>query len=368
MKDFVNIEVLLKWWRSVDKYLLTSFFVLIFFGIFFIFSATPVIAQKIGLNKFYFVWKHFLYMIPTISVMMFISLLDAKSIKRICVVIFFLSLILMLLVPICGQEIKGARRWITFSFLTIQPSELMKFSFMVFSAWMFSENSEKFPGYKISTISMMLITFLLLLQPDLGMTILVLSSWIGQFFITTLSIYFIIFLFFSSCISLVGCYFIFPHVSSRIDKFLGVGENYQIQKSLESLYNGGFWGLGPGEGLVKRHLPDAHSDFIFSVIAEEFGAVVCIIIILLFATIIIRALIIAKRSHDKFLKLAIFGIIFMFGIQILINVSSALSLIPTKGMTLPFISYGGSSNFSIGIFAGILLGLTKVTINYNKYY
>lgn len=368
MNDLINVSAVLKWWRSIDKYLFFAFAILISLGVFFIFSATPVIAKKLGLERFYFVWKHFLYMIPSICVMLVISMLETKQIRRVAVVIFLLSFLLLCLVPIFGTTIKGAKRWVNFSLFVIQPSELLKFSFIIFSAWMMSENSDSFQGYKISSAAFVIVLLLLLVQPDLGMAFLIFSSWIAQFFIAHLSLYFMVFLGCASLISMLGFYYIFPHVASRIDKFLGIGENYQIQKSLESVAKGGFWGVGPGEGTVKSHLPDAHSDFIFSVIAEEFGIVLCIIIVSIFAFIVIRSLIVAKRSPDLFVKLAIFGIAFMLGMQVLINVASAISLIPTKGMTLPFISYGGSSNFAIGVCAGILLGLTRKSINYNKYY
>lgn len=368
MNDFANFGALLKWWRSIDKYLLSAFTILIFLGIFFIFSATPVIAKKLNLDRFYFVWKHFCYMVPAIGVMLAISMLDAKQIRRLSVILFIISFILLIFLPIVGTEIKGAKRWISLKFFVLEPSEVLKFSFIIFSAWMFSENKDTFPGYKISTLTCMLIVFLLLLQPDLGMTFLIFSSWIAQFFVVHLSLGFIVFLVCASLIPMCGIYFIFPHVSARIDKFLGLGENYQVQKSLESMAKGGFFGLGPGEGMVKRYLPDAHSDFIFSVIAEEFGIICCLMLIGLFAFIVIRSLILAKRSTDMFSKLSIFGISFIFGMQVIINISSSINLIPTKGMTLPFISYGGSSNFALGICAGILLGLTKKTINYSKYY
>lgn len=367
MNDLVSSSVL-KWWRSVDKYLFFSFLILVSMGVFFIFSATPFTARKLGLNRFYFVWKHFFYMIPSMAIMLGISMMDVKQIRRCAVAVFVISFLLLMLVPICGSEIKGARRWIDLFVIAVQPSEFLKFSFMIFSAWMFSEHNENFPGYQISTGTVFFVVLLLLLQPDLGMTFLVFSSWIAQFFIATLSIYFILALAILGGLSAVGFYYMFPHVAARVDKFFGIGENYQVQKSLESLSQGGFWGMGPGEGLVKRHLPDAHSDFIFSVIAEEFGIILCLVIVVIFAFIVIRSLVLARRSSDQFLKLSIFGIAFMFGTQVLINVASAINMIPTKGMTLPFISYGGSSNLALGISIGILLGLTKKSINYNKYY
>lgn len=368
MLDSVNLSYVWKWWRSVDKYLFFSFLLLIFCGVFFIFSATPVIAKKLHLNRFYFVWKHFIYMIPSMVAMVGISMLSMKQMRRTCVIIFAVTVLLMLLVPIFGTEIKGAKRWINLFFFALQPSELMKFTFVIFSAWMLSEHSEKFPGYQVATVCVGFVIMLLLLQPDLGMALLVFSTWIAQFFVATLSIYFILLLALCGALSMVGFYYIFPHVAARIDKFFGIGENYQIQKSLESLSHGGFWGLGPGEGMVKSQLPDAHSDFIFSVIAEEFGIVVCLFIILVFGFIVVRSLILALNLENQFQKLSIVGLSYMFGTQVIINVSSAINLIPTKGMTLPFISYGGSSSFAIGMCAGILLGLTKSTVNYHKYY
>lgn len=358
------------WFWCVDKWLLFAFLMLIFLGTFFIFSATPYVASTIHVEKFYFVKKHFLYLIPSISIIIFFSALDIKIVRRLAFLIFFVSLLLLMLVPLCGTEIKGAKRWINIFFCSIQPSEFIKYTFVIFSAWLLHKDYEKtdFRGKELCYIFCIFVIGLLVLQPDLGMSFLIFSGWFAQTFIAGMNWIVLLFILMIGSFSIVGCYFIFPHFMYRVDKFFSSTESYQVQKSLASFAKGGFWGVGPGEGTIKKFLPDAHSDFIFAVIGEEFGIFFCILILSIFLFIIVRSFYLAIRSDNLFSLFSIIGITVIFSMQIIINISSSLNLMPTKGMTLPFISYGGSAYLAVSLYAGILLCLTKKTINYNKFY
>lgn len=358
------------WFWCVDKWLLFSFLMLIFLGTFFIFSATPEVASTIGVEKFFFIKKHFLYLIPCILTMIFLSALEQRTVRRICFGLFVVSFILLIFVPLLGTEIKGAKRWINLFFFSIQPSELLKFSFMVFSAWLLFKDEERtdFLGKEACYVVCFLILGLLLLQPDLGMSFLIFSGWFAQVFVVGMNWIVLILLVLLGIFSIIGCYFLFPHFMMRVDKFFSASESYQIKKSLQSFAHGGFFGVGPGEGTIKRFLPDAHSDFIFSVIGEEFGTLICVMILLLFIFIIFRVFYIALKLEDSFIMYSLIGVTVIFAMQVIINVASAINLMPTKGMTLPFISYGGSSYFSISLYAGIVLCFTKKTIDYNKFY
>jgi len=358
------------WFWCVDKWLLFAFLMLIFLGTFFIFSATPEVAKTIGVDKFFFIKRHFLYLIPCVLAMVFLSALDQKTVRRFCFLVFILSFFCLTLIPFIGTEIKGAKRWIDMIFFSFQPSEVMKFTFMIFSAWLLYQHEEKadFIGKEFSYLLCFSILGLLLLQPDLGMSFLIFAGWFSQVFAAGMNWIVLLFLILIGGFSMVGCYFLFPHFMMRVDKFFSTTESYQIKKSLQAFANGGFFGVGPGEGTIKRFLPDAHSDFIFSVIGEEFGTVVCVLILLIFIFIIFRVFYLALNVENSFYMYALLGITVIFAMQVIINVASSMNLMPTKGMTLPFISYGGSSYFSISLYAGIVLCFTKKTINYNKFY
>lgn len=358
------------WFWRVDKLLLFAFLLLIFLGTFFIFSATPYVATTIHVERFYFVKKHFLYLIPSIAIIIFFSAFDIKIVRRIVFVIFFVNFILLFFVPIFGSEIKGAKRWINLFFFSFQPSEFIKFSFVVFSAWLIHQDYEKsdFRGKEASYVFCFSVLGLLVLEPDIGMTFLIFSAWFSQIFIAGVNWVVLFFLLLIGIFSMIGCYFIFPHFMMRVDNFFHSTESYQIKKSIASFVNGGLWGVGPGEGAIKRFLPDAHSDFIFSVIGEEFGVIVCSIILFIYLFIIIRSFYLAINSENLFVLYSVVGITVIFAMQTVINIASSLNLMPTKGMTLPFISYGGSSYIAMSIYAGVLLCLTKKSIDYNKFY
>ncbi|MDR1475027.1 MAG: putative lipid II flippase FtsW [Holosporales bacterium] len=351
------------WWWTVDRWALTAVFIALTTGVLFSFASTPMVAVKIGLPQFYFVKRHLLYTAMSIATIIAVSLLEVKGMRRLAVIIFLFSAILVVLTPFLGTEIKGARRWIKLGLFTMQPSEFVKPSFAVLSAWMFSEQSfnSDFPGKNISLILYILLVLLLALQPDMGMIFVFSAIWFGQLFLTGISLISAILVCGIGLLGVCASYWLFPYVASRIDRFLdpGAGDCYQINRSIEAFRNGGWFGVGPGEGIIKKYLPDAHADFAFSVIGEEFGALVCVLIVALYSFITFRVLVASLKSKDMFVSFALFGLTVNFALQVIINISSCLRLIPTKGMTLPFISYGGSSMISISICMGMVLGLSR---------
>ncbi|MGL4974802.1 MAG: FtsW/RodA/SpoVE family cell cycle protein, partial [Bosea sp. (in: a-proteobacteria)] len=260
-------------------------------------------------------------------------------------------------------EVKGARRWISMAGMTIQPSEFLKPAFVVLVAWAFSEGAKRadVPGTPLAFLLLPLTIVPLILQPDFGQTMLLTLVWTGLFFVAGLHWFWVLGLGGVGLIGIVAAYEFVPHVRARIERFMdkGSGDTFQIDTALESFAQGGWLGKGPGEGTVKRSLPDAHTDFIFAVTAEEFGIVVCLLLVAVFATIVLRSLIVAQRSEDAFSRLAITGLAMLFGTQAAINMMVNLHMMPAKGMTLPFISYGGSSMLSLALGMGFLLALTR---------
>jgi cell division protein FtsW len=262
-----------------------------------------------------------------------------------------------------GVEIKGATRWISVGPLSLQPSEFLKPCFAIFAAWMFSlqKTAPGIPGNAIAIVAFAAVIALLLKQPDLGMTAVVTATWAAQFFIAGLPFFWVFLMVGAGVAGLVTAYFLLPHVTERVDQFFNPesGDTYQIDRALEAFQNGGLYGKGPGEGSVKLVLPDAHADFVFAVAGEEFGLIVCLVVVGLFAFIVLRALSRLLGEHNHFVMLAATGLVTSFGLQAIVNMASTLHLMPTKGMTLPFISYGGSSIVAIGLGVGMLLALTR---------
>jgi cell division protein FtsW len=262
-----------------------------------------------------------------------------------------------------GVEIKGARRWIEIPGLSLQPSEFVKPTFAVVAAWLFAQYRLQpgFPGHFIAIALYLVVVGLLIKQPDLGMAVVVSAVWFTQFFLTGLRLIWVVGGVGAGAGGLVAAYFCLPHVTSRIDRFLnpGSGDSYQVDRSMEAFANGGLWGRGPGEGTVKEYLPDAHADFVFAVVGEELGLLVCLLIVALFAFIVLRGFSRLLQDGNLFVVIAATGLLVQFGLQAIINMASSLHLMPTKGMTLPFISYGGSSMLALGLGMGMLLALTR---------
>jgi cell division protein FtsW len=303
-------------------------------------------------------------MLPLALGLMFaVSLQPPRTIRRIAVIGFAISLVLLALTFAIGAEIKGARRWINFPGLSLQPSEFVKPTFAVVAAWLFSEQKlrPRFPGNLICLALFLVVVAMLIKQPDIGMAAVVAAVWFAQFFMAGMRLYWVAAGALAGLGGVVGAYMYLPHVRVRVDHFLdpSTGDSYQVNRSIEAFANGGLWGRGPGEGTVKDVLPDAHADFVFAVAGEEFGVVVCLAIVALFAFIVLRGFSRMSQEGSLFVLLAATGLLVQFGLQAAINMASSLHLIPTKGMTLPFLSYGGSSMLALGLGMGMMLALTR---------
>ena len=358
-----DTSILSQWWWTVDRWNFIALIVLIGIGFILNMAASPAVAERVGLPSFHFIQRQIIFILMGFSCIFFLSLMNPIFIRRIGVFVFIMSILLMIVTLIFGAEVKGAKRWIRLAGFSLQPSEFIKPGIAIFCAWMFTEKraNPHFPGILISFVTLAVVLFLLLLQPDLGMSIMVCAILFGQLFLSGLSLWITISCIMAGIFGLFVSYFTFSHVANRINSFLDpeVGDRYQINKSLESFYQGGFFGVGPGEGTVKNYLPDAHSDFIFSVAAEEFGLILCLIIVIIYGFIILRSVARCLEENNLFIFLANTGFLIHFGLQAIINIASSMHLIPTKGMTLPFISYGGSSFLALSFSMGMLLGLTR---------
>lgn len=355
--------ILGEWWWVVDRPLMLAFFIMIIFGSLMAMSATPMVSNRIGIDEFYFLKRHLLYIIPSLITIFFVSLFDNDELKKFSLTLYFMAMILMILTLFFGSEIKGARRWISICGLSLQPSEFVKPTLMIITAWMLSEQ-RKFPEFKGTTLAFLFFAFfisILVLQPDVGMCVISAVTWFGLLFLNGFPIILIVAVIVSGIGSFVMAYFFLPHVTTRVDRFLNpnIGDHYQINRSLEAFSQGGLFGVGPGEGIIKKHIPDVHADFVFAVIGEEFGFFICVFLVLVIAFIVIYGMIKSMKENDLFTMLASVGLLSQFGLQSIINIASTLHLMPTKGMTLPFISYGGSSMFAISILVGMILALNK---------
>ncbi len=356
-------SILSTWWWTVDRWLLMSIALLVTIGIVLVFGASPAVAERIGLSSFHFVERQLIFLFISLSAMFAVSLLSPIKVRRFGVIMFAGCLLLLIATMFIGVEAKGAKRWIQIGSFTLQASEFMKPAFIIFTAWMFSETQRNpgFPGWKISFATFAIVIALLITQPDFGQTILVAAVWGIQLFMAGLAWFWVGALVALAFIGLLVAYFTLPHVEKRIDNFFfpGPDGNFQTDMSINAFKNGGLLGQGPGEGVVKRYLPDAHSDYIFAVAGEEFGAIVCLLIIVIFAVIVVRGFVNLLKEQDMFTVLAVSGLLIQFGIQAFINLAVNLSIIPAKGMTLPFISYGGSSMLALAIGMGMILSLTR---------
>ena len=354
------------WWWTIDRFLLTLFSILIIVGIFLVMASSQHLAQSFNIFSHYFTLRHILFVIISLPIIFLFSLLNEKQTKAISIIGLIITIFLLLIILIHGSEIKGAKRWIYFSGFSFQPSELCKPFYVIVNAWFLTLwiEGKNFPGWAWSIVSLILISSLLLIQPDVGMTIVIILTWCFQLFITGIPLIIIICLTLAVPLFVILTYHNFDHVKIRIDGFLE-GTTYQVTKSLQSFEFGGFWGTGPGEGFYKKFLPDAHSDFVFAVAAEEYGILICLIIILIYSLVVYRAFSLSFINKSLFFIIAVSGLAFQFGIQALIHMGSNTNLIPTKGMTLPFLSYGGSSMISSAITVGILLSLTRKNISHN---
>lgn len=353
------------WWRNIDRYILFSMILLVVIGILLVYSGSPPVAARLGYDDMHFIHRHLVFVLMSFVIMLIISCFSLNLVKYMSFIGVVVGFLFLLLLLGFASDIKGAKRWITIFHITIQPSEFVKVFFIILTAWILSLKSSdifiKSRFFYYSASSWLCFASLLILQPDLGMTIVVSIVWGGQLFLAGLPIPIVFVFIVLILLGVLGAYFFFPHVANRIDSFLDSSNelSYQVKKSLDAFENGGFTGVGPGGGVVKMHLPDSHTDFIFAVAGEEMGAVLCILIVSLYCFIVVKSLLNILNEERLFVVYTVAGIAMLFGFQAIINIGVSLSLLPTKGMTLPFISYGGSSFMSISLSAGVLLSLTK---------
>ncbi len=352
-----------EWWWTVDRLLLGALFAIVLLGIILLLAASPPLATRLGVDPFYFVHRQALYLIPAVCVLIGTSLLNPRQIRRVALIVFGVSFVLVAMTLFVGAEIKGARRWLSVLGFSLQPSEFLKPAFIVLTAWVFSEakRNPQMPTTAFAFASLAAVVFLLLRQPDFGQTVLIALVWCALFFVSGLRWVWVTGIGGAALTALAVAYHSIHHVRSRIDRFIypESGDTFQIDAAIESFMRGGWLGRGPGEGTVKRILPDGHADFIFAVAAEEFGIVLCLILVALFCFVVLRGLWHASREEDPFVRLAIAGITLLFGLQSSIAMAVNLHLVPAKGMTLPFVSYGGSSLISLAFGMGMLLALTR---------
>ncbi|RWO24712.1 putative lipid II flippase FtsW [Mesorhizobium sp.] len=350
------------WWWTIDRWFLAAFLSLMGLGIVLSFAASPAVAQRIGLDSFHFATRQIIFTIPALGVMLAVSFLESRQIRRMALAMLCITLVLMLAVLYIGVEVKGARRWVSLAGVSLQPSEFLKPAFVVICAWLFAEHKRQpdIPGNLFAMLLLALVISLLVAQPDFGQTMLVLGTWGVMFFMAGLPWLWIIALGAVGVGGVFAAYTVFPHVAGRIDRFMtGEGDTFQVDMGRDALINGGWFGVGPGEGTVKRVIPDSHADFVYSVAGEEFGLIMCFFIMIIFAFIVLRGLGTALKEQDDFTRYAVGGLVTVFGLQSVINMAVNLQLMPAKGMTLPFISYGGSSQIAIAISMGMVLALTR---------
>ena len=360
-------SVLSNWWWTVDKVLLSLILALVLVGLLLTFSASPSVANRIGADSYHFVKRQLFFMPLALALMLFLSMQNLKTIRRVAILGYAATIVLMIFTLLWGFEVKGATRWIRLFGFTLQPSEFDKPTFIVVAAWLFDgqQKSANFPGNMISSFLFALTVGLLLLQPDFGMTVVVCAIWGFQFFLAGLSMKLVGALIAVFAGIALTAYFTLDHVHNRVNQFLASGSDlsYQVRKSLEAFQNGSLFGKGPGEGVVKMNIPDAHTDFIFAVAAEEYGLILCLFIVAVFAIIVIRSMIISLKDNNLFIILSASGLSASFGVQGIINMASTLHLMPTKGMTMPFVSYGGSSVLATALGMGMLLAITRKNVH-----
>ena len=359
-----DTSVVGRWWWTVDRWSLGAVLLIMAVGVMLTMAASPPAAERIGADSFHFVRRQLLFLPIALGIMLAISLAPPRMVRRLALVVFAIGLVALAATMVVGTEIKGARRWISLpGFGTLQPSEFVKPSLAVISAWLFAQKklNPRFPGFLLATLLFAAVLGMLLVQPDLGMSVVVTVVWAAQFFLAGLPLWLAVVGTGMAGVGLVGAYLSFSHVQSRIERFMNpdAGENYQVNTALEALMNGGLFGRGPGEGTVKAQLPDAHTDFVMAVAGEEFGLIACLIVLLLFAFVTLRSMSRIMNETSLFIMLAAAGLVIQFGLQAFINMASTVQLMPAKGMTLPFISYGGSSAVAMAVAVGMMLALTR---------
>lgn len=352
-----------RWWWTVDRLTLSAVGILMSVGMILVVAASPAVAERIGTDSFHFVIRQAVFMLPAIGVLLAASLLSPIGVRRLGIAIFGVSLVFLAATLQFAPLINGAHRWLELGGVTFQPSELAKPGFAIATAWLLSMQ-QRLADWRIGVVSLALLGVvlgLLAMQPDFGMAAVVAAVWCAQVFLAGLPLLWTIGVVSAGLGGLWLAYLLVPHVTERIDGFLypHAGDNFQVETALNAFAAGGPFGRGPGEGVVKNVLPDAHTDFIFAVVGEEYGMIACILIAATFAFIVLRGLLRLLREPDYFALLAGAGLLVQFGLQAAINMGVNLRLLPAKGMTLPFLSYGGSSLLALALGMGLMLALTR---------
>ena len=363
--------ILKKYWRNIDKQILFGFTLLFILGVFFSFSSTSILAdERLDREYYSFFQKHLLYTLTSFCLMIFISSLNNEFINNTILPGFLISLILLAIVPLVGIEVKGAKRWLNLYFFNFQPIELIKPFFILIIAKIISSNKFKNLNfsYLVSFLIMSLIVFFLIIQPDLGQSVLLIVTWLSLIFVSGMNIFFIFGLGLIVVLSFFSLIYFSPdkfdYILSRISTFIdpSKGDGFQSQKAIDAIRLGGLKGQGMGEGVLKETVPEAHTDYIIAVISEEFGSIISILIICIFLYIALRLTKIIISSNNNFYKLSLSGLVSLLIFQTFIHIGVNANLLPTTGMTLPFLSYGGSSLISSGIVAGIILNYTSLGV------
>jgi cell division protein FtsW len=357
-------RVVTSWWRGIDRTLLFVVLALMTAGLMLSLAASPAAAERLSLeDPFYFLYRQGVFSALSLVVLVAVSSLNPRGARRLAALALLGAIILLAATLFVGHEVKGATRWLRFGPFSLQPSEFLKPGLIVTAAWLFSEENRgaPIPGRMIAFALFGLAILLLMAQPDFGQSVLLTLCFGGVFFASGVSWVWVGVLGGVAASGSGLAYLTFPHVASRVQRFLDPesGDTYQIDRAVEAIARGGVAGVGPGEGEVKLLLPDAHTDFIFSVAAEEFGLIASLSLIGLFAILVTRSWMQAMRLNDPFAQLAVAGLSLQFGLQALVNIAVNLNLIPPKGMTLPFVSYGGSSMLALAFGAGLLLAFTR---------
>jgi cell division protein FtsW len=351
------------WWFTVDHVLLGAILAIIGAGLVLSLAASPAVAIKKGLPTYYFVERHFFFSAVGVLMMLAVSLFSPRGVRRLALFLFAASVGGMVAVHFIGPEIHGARRWLSVGGHSLQPSEFVKPAFVILSAWLFAESQTRkdMPAVPIAVLMAALLAGLLLAEPDVGQTLLISMVWGSLFFLSGQPLLGAGAVGVCGALGFAYAYSTFDHVRSRVDRFFTTGPSdySQLDRAIKSFSEGGFLGRGPGEGTIKTVLPDAHTDFIFAVVAEEYGVIACLVLLGLFAFVVMRALFRAAQEPDPAARLSIQGLALLFGLQALINMGVNVGLLPAKGITLPFVSSGGSSMLAVSITLGMLLALTR---------
>ncbi|MBU4197535.1 MAG: putative lipid II flippase FtsW [Alphaproteobacteria bacterium] len=354
-----------QWFWTVDRGLLGAALALMGLGVALSFASSPaaILADESITDPFHYSWRMMVFSGAGLTLMLTSSLLSPRGVRRIAVLALFGAILVMMALPFIGDTVKGAARWVNFGPFSLQPSEFAKPGLIVFAAWMFAEaqKGQGVPGVTIAFGFYALTVCLLLIQPDIGQTLLITTTFMAVFFMAGVPFKWMAVLASAGMAGLVSLYFVFGHMRDRLSRFFSpeTTDTHQIDSAAEAIRAGGLVGRGIGEGVMKRHVPDLHTDFIYSVGAEEFGLVLSLTMISLYAFIVVRGMRRAMKLTDPFEQTAAAGLFMLIGLQACINVAVNLNLIPTKGMTLPFISYGGSSMLAMGLTMGFALALTR---------